>query len=177
MIEQIKSPRFVVLSLLIMLAACTRILPLLIPHIWNFTAIGALAIFSGSQFKDSRFSFIIPMAAMLLSDFFLGQGFTPIVYLGLMAMVACGIFIRGKVNPTRIGLASLVGTLIFYLLTNFVCFYPVSIHPQTLAGAIESYVVALPFLRNMLLSDLLYGTVLFGGFYFIEKRYPALVAG
>lgn len=177
MIEQIKSPRFVVLSLLIMLAACTRILPLLIPHTWNFTAIGALAIFAGSQFKDLRCSFIVPLIAMFLSDLFLGQGFASTVYLGLMAMVACGVFIRGKINPTRIGMASLVGALIFYLLTNFVCFYPASIHPQTFAGAIESYVVALPFLRNMLVGDLFYGVLLFGGFYLIEKRYPALVIG
>ena len=63
-----------VLSLLVLFAACTRALPLFIPHTWNFTAISALAIFTGSQFKDTRFAFTISLIAMAISDVFIGYG-------------------------------------------------------------------------------------------------------
>lgn len=175
MIEKIKSPRFVVLSLLVLLAACTRALPLLIPHSWNFTGIGALAIFAGAQFKDSRFAFAMPLAAMLLADLFIiGEGLDLLVYIGFVFMVACGVCIRGRADLFRVGLASVVGTLVFYLITNFAYFYTQDIHPHNWAGVVESYVVALPFLRNMLIGDLFYGVLLFGGFHFIEKHYPIL---
>lgn len=174
MIEQIKSPRFIVLSLLVLFAACTRALPLSIPHIWNFTAIGALAIFAGSQFKDNRFAFTIPLIAMAVTDLFIGNGFDPIVYIGFVAMVACGVLIRNNINPKNIGLSSITGTLTFYLITNFAYFYPQTLYTHDLSGIFTSYVMALPFLRNMLIGDIFYGLILFGGFYIIQKRYPAL---
>lgn len=174
MIEQIKSPRFIVLSLLVLFAACTRALPLFIPHIWNFTAIGALAIFAGSQFKDNRFAFAIPLAAMTISDIFIGYGFDLTVYIGFTVMVTCGVLIRNHITPTSIALSSIVGTLAFYLITNFAYLYSPYLYPHNLTGIVTSYVMALPFLRNMLIGDMMYGLVLFGGFYFIKKRYPAL---
>ncbi len=174
MIEQIKSPRFIVLSLLILFAACTRALPLFIPHCWNFTAIGALAIFAGSQFEDKRFAFAMPLIAMGIADLFIGDGFEPTVYMGFAAMIACGMLIRNHINPTSVVLSSITGTFIFYLITNFAYLYPSSLYPHNLTGIVTSYIMALPFLRNMLIGDVIYGFALFGGFYFIKKQYPAL---
>ena len=102
MIQTIKTPRFLVLSLLILAAAATRALPLLVPHVWNFTAVGALAIFAGAQFSDKRLAFIMPLAAMAISDVFIGNGFSAIVYAGFVAMVACGFFL---INQFRIFLS------------------------------------------------------------------------
>lgn len=174
MIEQIKSPRFIVLSLLVLCAASTRALPLLIPHTWNFTAIGALAIFAGSQFGDKRFAFAIPLIAMALSDLFIGHGFSLTVYIGLTSMVACGVSIRKNTNLTTVAMASVVGTLLFFLITNFAYIYSPSLYPHNIAGVVTSYVMGLPFLRNMLIGDAFYGFALFGGFYLIRMRYPAL---
>lgn len=175
MTEQIRSPRFLVLTILIVCAALTRALPLLIPHIWNFTAIGALAIFSGAQFSDKRLAFIMPLAAMALSDLFIGNGFSMLVYLAFTAMVLCGFLIRKKVSIPNVALSSIAGALVFFLITNFAFFYPVTLYPHNMQGIMTSYIAALPFLNNMVVGNLIFGGVLFGSFYFLSKRYPVLI--
>ena len=175
MTQQIKSPRFLVLTILIVCAALTRALPLLIPHIWNFTAIGALAIFSGAQFNDRRLAFIMPLAAMAISDLFIGNGFSMLVYLAFTAMVLCGFLIRKKVSIPNVALSSIAGALVFFLITNFALFYPVTTYPHNMQGIIASYIAALPFLNNMVAGNLIFGSVLFGSFYFLTKRYPVLI--
>lgn len=172
MTKTVLSTRYLVLTGLILLAACTRALPLYIPHIWNFTAVGALAIFAGAQFQNRGIAFLVPLMAMALSDVFLGNGFNLVVYIGFIVMVACGMAIRGKVNPTSIALSSIAGAVFFFLITNFAFLYPW--YPHNWSGVIQSYVMGLPFLRNMIIADAIYGTILFGGFYLLEKGFPKL---
>ena len=174
MIEQIKSPRFIVLSLLVLCAAATRALPLFIPHMWNFTAIGALAIFAGSQFDNKRFAFLIPLAAMALADICIGNGFSVTAYLGFISMVACGVYIRKNTSVTNVATASIVGSIVFFLITNFALLYSPALYPHNLTGVATSYLMGLPFLRNMLIGDAFYGLALFGGFHLIKKQYPSL---
>ncbi len=172
---KIDSSRFIVLTVIVILAALTRALPLVIDHTWNFTAVGALAIFAGAQFNDKRLAFIMPLAAMALADLlFLRNGFSLLVYSGFIAMVACGFLIRNKVNTMNVVLASFISAAVFYLITNFSFFYPVTLYPRNFSGIIASYTAALPFFRNMLLGNLVYSAVLFGGFYLLSKRYPVL---
>jgi hypothetical protein len=175
MTQQIKSPRFIVLTLLIIFAALTRALPLLIPHIWNFTAVGALAIFSGAQFSDKRLALIMPLAAMAISDLFIGNGFSLVVYSGFIAMVLCGFLIRKKVSGPNVVLSSIAGAVLFFLITNFALLYPTTSYPHNMQGIIASYIAALPFLNNMLAGNVIFSAVLFGSFYFLTKRYPVLV--
>lgn len=172
--KDILTPRFIVLSLLVIAAASTRALPYLIPHIWNFTAIGALAIFAGAQFSNKRLAFIMPLAAMAISDLFIGNGFSLLVYLGFTAMVACGFLLREKVNVTNVALASFISASVFYLITNFAFFYPISLYPHNISGVLTSYAAGLPFFRNMLVGNLVFSAVLFSSFYLLAKRYPAL---
>jgi len=47
-------------------------------------------------------------------------------------------------------------------------------YPLDLAGLIKCYYLALPFMRNMLLANLLYWAMLFGGFEWLQHRYVAL---
>ncbi|MES3018890.1 MAG: DUF6580 family putative transport protein, partial [Bacteroidota bacterium] len=160
---KITSSRFIVVTLIVILAAFSRALPLVIDHTWNFTAVGALAIFAGSQFSDRRLAFIMPLAAMALADIlFLNNGFSLLVYTGFIAMVACGFLIRNKVNTTNVILASFISASVFYLITNFSFFYPATLYPRNFSGIIASYTAALPFFRNMLLGNLVYSAVLFG---------------
>lgn len=173
--EHIKLSRFIVLTLLVIAAALTRVMPLLIPHIWNFTAVGALAIFAGAQFNDKRLAFIMPLMAMALSDLFIGNGFSILVYTGFIAMVACGYLIRRKVSVTNVILASFISASVFYLITNFAFFYPVTFYPHNVSGILASYTAALPFFRNMLIGNLVFSAVLFTSFYLLSKRYPVLV--
>ncbi len=172
--KHINTTRFIVLLFLVIAAALTRALPYLIPHIWNFTAIGALAIFGGAQFSDRRLAFIIPIAAMAVSDLFIGNGFSLVVYTGFIAMVGCGFLIRNKVNTTNVILASFISASIFFLITNFAFLYPATMYPHNISGILTSYAAGLPFFRNMLIGNLVFSVLLFGSFYLLSKRYPAL---
>jgi hypothetical protein len=173
--KHINSTRFIVLTLLVIAAALSRALPYLIPHIWNFTAVGALAIFGGAQFSDKRLAFIIPISAMAISDIFIGNGFSLVVYIGFVAMVACGFMIRNKVNTTNVILASFISASVFFLITNFAFLYPTTRYPHNISGILTSYAAGLPFFRNMLIGNLVFSSVLFGTFYLLSKRFPALV--
>lgn len=172
--KEILSSRFIALSLIVIFAAATRALPYLIPHMWNFSAIYALGIFAGAQFKDSRLAFAMPLAAMAISDLFIGNGFILSVYVGFAAIVLCGMAIRNRVNTTNVALASIGGTLLFFLITNFAFLFPATLYPHNLQGIVTSYIMGIPFLRNALISDLIFIPALFYGFHLLEKRYPAL---
>ena len=172
--KDLLTPRFIVLSLLVIAAALTRALPYLIPHIWNFTAIGALAIFSGAQFSNRGLAFILPLAAMAISDIVIGNGFSLLVYLGFTAMVACGFLVRSKVTVTNVVLASFISASVFFLITNFAFFYPATLYPHNFSGILTSYAAGLPFFRNMLIGNMVFSAVLFSSFYLLSKRYPVL---
>jgi len=172
--KDLLTPRFIILSLLVIAAALTRALPYLIPHIWNFTAVGALAIFAGAQFSNRGLAFIMPLAAMAISDIFIGNGFSLLVYCGFTAMVACGFLVRNKINVSNVILASFISASVFYLITNFAFFYPITLYPHNISGILTSYAAGLPFFRNMLIGNIVFSAVLFSSFYLLSKRYPVL---
>jgi hypothetical protein len=172
--KPIHSTRFIVLTLLVIAAALTRALPYLIPHTWNFTAIGALAIFGGAQFSDKRLAFIVPITAMAISDVFIGNGFSLVVYTGFVAMVACGFLIRNKVNTTNVILVSFISASVFFLITNFAFLYPSTRYSHNISGILTSYAAGLPFFRNMLIGNLVFSSILFGAFYLLSKRFIGL---
>ncbi|TZF84734.1 hypothetical protein FW774_07060 [Pedobacter sp. BS3] len=175
MIRHENIQRILVLVAFVVFAAGTRAMPLFIPHIWNFTAVGALAVFAGAQFKDKRLALIVPLVAMALSDLFLGNGFNMVVYAGFIAMVICGMVIAKNISVFNVGCASIAGAVIFFLITNLAVVYSdYSLYPHNINGIIQSYIMGLPFLRNMIIGDAIYGIILFGGFYLLEKRYPKL---
>ena len=172
--KTIPSNRFIILSTLILVAALTRAIPYLIPHMWNFTAIGALAIFGGAQFKDKRFAFSIPLCAMGISDLFIGNGFSGIVYVGFLTMVGCGYLIRKNITTMNVILASFVSASVFFLITNFAFLYQSTMYPHNLAGIFSSYAAGLPFFKNMLIGNLVFSGILFGSYNMILKKYPVL---
>src|SRR6185295_3116707 len=88
---------------LIMLAAITRF----IPHPFNFTAVGAMALFSGAVFKERKFLFLMPVVVMFLTDIVLGFHFSIIpVYACFVFTVWIGIKISKRQTVFTIGGAS-----------------------------------------------------------------------
>ncbi|HRA74255.1 MAG TPA: hypothetical protein PLB11_15700, partial [Flavobacterium sp.] len=57
--------KFITLSILVV--AISRLLP----HPYNFTPIGAIALFGGTFLKDKKMAFGLPLAALLVSDLLL----------------------------------------------------------------------------------------------------------
>lgn len=164
--------RFLVLGVIVLLAALSRVLTQgLIP---NVAPIGALALFSGAYFMDRKLAFLLPMAAMLISDVFLGFHPTiPFVYAGFAIAVMMGFILRNNNNPARTMMVTVLSSLMFFLVTNFGVWVMYDFYPNNLSGLVSSYVAGLPFLRNSLLGDLFYTGVFFGAFEWMKKMVPA----
>ena len=164
-------PRHEVLIAMILAAALSRLLP----HPPNFAPIGALALFGGAQFADRRAAFLVPLAAMLLSDLCLGF-YTHMEWVyGSFALITCmGLWLRSHRTPWRIGGASLLGSTLFFLITNFGVWFHATAYAKSIAGLAACYVAAIPFFANTLLGDGFYSLMLFGGFALLEQRFVVL---
>jgi MFS family permease len=75
-----------------------------------------------------------------------------------------GWWLRRSPGSTRIIGASVAGSLLFFLVTNFGVWAVGELYPLTTAGLWQCYVAAVPFFRGTLLGDLVYAAVLFGGY-------------
>ena len=164
-------PRHEVLIGMILAAAFSR----LIPHPPDLTSIGALALFGGARFTDRRAAFLVPFAALLLSDLCLGlyphMGW---VY-GSFALTVClGRWLQPRRGAWRIAGATLLSSILFFVIADFGVWLDGSLYTKDLAGLAACYVAALPFFGNMLLGDGLYALLLFGGFAMLERRYEVL---
>jgi hypothetical protein len=165
------NPKFWTLTLMILAAAFTR----LIPHYPNFTAVGAMALFGGAYFSKKYLAFIVPMAALILSDLFLGfySGMW-VVYFSFALIVVIGMQIGQTKKPSRVLLASVSGSVSFFLITNFALFPPNTMYSQNFTGIVESYTAAIPFFSYTLLGDLLFVGVMFGLFEIAKAKFPVL---
>jgi hypothetical protein len=156
---------------MILAAAASR----LIPHPPNMASITAVALFGGAYLSDKRLAFLVPLAALFLSDLILGlYAHMEIVY-GSFALVVCiGLLLRRKRTTVRVAGAALLSSILFFVITNFGVWAFGSLYPKTTAGLVACYVAAVPFFQNTLAGDALYTAVLFGGFALAERRVPAL---
>lgn len=137
----------------------------LLPHPPNMAPITALALFSGVYLPKKYF--FIPLAAMFISDMFIGfYGITMLYVYGSFALVGLlGWWLRNQKGAFNIFVASIASSVLFYLITNFaVWLYPHSFYSKDLSGLLESYYLAIPFFRNTLLGDLGYTTLFFGSY-------------
>lgn len=174
-----------VLGALILIAALTR----LIPHPPNFSPVEAVALFGGAYFASRWFAVAVPLIAMFMSDLLLGlvnggiyfEYFASAHFLGVYACIALsavlGFGLRGRVSGPRVLGYSLLGSAIFFIVTNFAVWLtatPLTGHPACVAGLSTCYVAALPFFQWTLLGTLFYSALLFGGFALLRARLPQL---
>ncbi len=155
---------------LILLAAALRIAP----HPWNFTPVGAMALFSGAVLKDRRLAFLFPLLALFLGDIFIGfHKLVPMVYASFFISVAIGLWLRDRRTIPRISLATLLGATQFFLVTNFAVWWLLNSYPKTASGLAACYFAGIPFFWNTLAGDVVYSALLFGGFALAEHFFPA----
>lgn len=143
-----------------------------IPHPYNFTAIGALALFSGTLLKKNRIAYLLPFIVLFISDWIIGFHFSMLpVYACFAFTVFLGEKFGAASQPLRTGLLSVISSVVFFLVTNLPVWYSdLSLYPITINGTLQSYTNGLPFLKNQILGDLFYNFLFFGSFYFIRGR-------
>ncbi len=158
----------------------------IIPHPWNFSAVGALCLLSGSLLRDKRYAAVVPVLAMLLGDVYLditryqtAYSLTnPAIFAVMSSVWICyalygqlGTWIaRMNRNWVSIGASCLAGSLFFFVVTNFADF--LFFRPHTWTDLGRCYLDAIPYYRNSLLSDLTFATLLFGGWAAIDALEP-----
>lgn len=153
---------------LVILGAALR----LVPHPANFTPLTAIGLFGGATL-GKKTALWIPLAALVVSDFFIGfDSFASrsSVYGSFLIITLLGFVVGKKITPLRVIGGAVAGSVIFYVITNLVVLYPPVMYPHTLAGQMASYAAALPFLRNMMLGDLVYTGLLFGLHAWVAQR-------
>jgi len=156
---------------LILLAAGLRIAP----HPWNFTPVGAMALFSGALLKDRRLAFLFPLVALFVGDIFIGfHKLLPIVYASFLVNVAIGLWLRDRRSIARISLATLLGAIQFFLVTNFSVWKFLNSYPKTASGLAACYLAGIPFFWNTLAGDAFYAALLFSSFALAERFLPSL---
>lgn len=180
--------RFGIIALLIFFAAFSR----LIPHPFNFTPVGGMALFGAAYFTKKYWAFIIPLAAMFISDLIINNLVYPVVYpqyyegftlmtqgwywmYGSFALIALmGMTVLKKVKVPALIASSLGASLIFFVVTNFGSWASGLLYPLNMTGLLASYTAGLPFFLNTVYGDLFYVGVLFGSFEFFKIQFPRL---
>lgn len=142
----------------------------LLPHPANFAPITALALFGGT-YLPKKYAFVIPFAALFISDFFIGFYGTQMlaVYISFGIISLIGILLRNHKNIFNTFFAAITSSVLFFLITNLVYVYSNSLYPKTFEGQILSYISALPFFRGTLLGDLTYTGIFFGSYELIFR--------
>ena len=134
----------------------------LVPHPPNFTVIGALALFGGACFEKPLAAYLLPLAAMLLSDAVIGfHSGMPVIYLCFLLTTLLGRRMRGSRNIGMVAKMSLLSSVLFYVVTNFAVWAGGSMYPHTAQGLILCYTAAIPFFGNTLAGTMIYSAALF----------------
>lgn len=168
--------RFGVLVAIILVATSFRFLAVIAPTLSNFSPVGTIALFGGAYFTKKQWAFIVPFAALWLSNLVLNNvfykqwyptfsfGFDAGTFFSFALVVAVGIVCLKKVNVTNLLAANLLGTVVFFLVSNFLVWTGGKMYPQTFDGLVTCFTMGLPFLKNTLMSNLLFSALMFGAF-------------
>jgi len=148
---------------------CLGVLARLAPHPPNFAPVGAASLYSGARLRSWQ-AYLVPLLILAVSDPILGMIFgfsafsaiTPFVYLSFLINVWIGRHLANTERAWRIGSATVLGSLQFFLVTNFAVWATGHWYPHTLSGLAECYLLAIPFFWLTLAGDLTYTSALFG---------------
>jgi len=141
---------------LILILALSRIMP----HPWNFTPVLAIGVFSGFYFKQIYLSFFVVIFSMFIGDLFLGFHNTMFfTYISLIVAVLIGFCVK-SFKLIEILFSGLASSFCFFIITNFGSWLTLEIYEKNFSGLLESYLLAIPFFHNTLISTLIYLIVL-----------------
>ncbi|PZX62230.1 DUF6580 family putative transport protein [Hydrotalea sandarakina] len=188
------NPATAVILCIVLLAAALRIgnAGSTLSPLANFSPIGAMGLFGGTYFNRYWKKFVFPLGALFLSDVILmhtiysGYGNGLLYshwyynYLAFAAIVCIGMAIQ-KVKIATVLWAAIAAAFAHWIITDIPVWWYGGLDirngqplKRNLDGFIQCYVQALPFLKNMLIANILYGAVFYGSYEWLQKKYPRL---
>ena len=184
---QNRNTRTVVLVLMILAATAMRLVSYEFKFLSNFTPVGAIAIFGGVYFEDKWKACLVVLLTFILSDvlinYLYNAGYPPVSgdtfwnCVCFLIAVFIGATIK-KINFATSLIILLAPVTIHWLIMDMPWINDAGgLYPKTLAGYGASLIAALPFEKNMLFGDALFGLLLFAGFEMAQTKYSALRTG
>ncbi len=160
--------------LFVVLAVAVHMRWLALP--FSFTPVVAALLYFGARM--SRKQMWIPVAMLAASDVYLtrvtyGYPLTAdhfVTWAWYAAMLLLGGALIKGFSPLRIGASALIGSVSFFLISNFSVWMVWQMYPKTFGGLMACYVAGLPFFRNAVVSDLFFSAVFFGIGYLVSQR-------
>jgi len=178
MTNQKINTRNTVIILMILFAVVMRVVNTQVLWLSNFTPIGAMALFGGAYFNDKVKAFIVPLAALFLSDLIINGLIYHVnpfaisfwMYSCFIAITFIGTLLK-KVNIVNVLLASVAGVLIHWLIMDLPPYYGIQF---SFAAYAQLLIKAIPFEKNMVYGDAVYCAIFFGGFELAKTKYTFL---
>lgn len=167
----ISLPRALPFLLLLLIGVGVRVLEL--PA--NFSPTAALVLFAGCYFRQPLTGVTLGILTLALSDLFIGvylPALMAFVYVAMVLPVLLGRWLRGRFSFPRLGIATVAGSTLFFIVSNFGVWLTSDWYSADLAGLIACYVAALPFYQYTLLGDLCWVTIVFGAWRLATLRPP-----
>lgn len=182
--ESMNKKSILIITGFILLAALTRLLP----HAYNFTPLGAIALFGAAYFTDKKWALLIPLVAFWGSDLLLNNityaayydGFTWFTsgmlysYGSIAMIVILGYYLLKKITVGRVLGGALGASVIFFIISNLGVWISGTMYPLTLEGLIACYTAAIPFFHYTIAGNVIYSAVLFGAYEWIKVNNPSL---
>ncbi len=176
--------RNAVLIIMILVVVSFRFVDLGENYQWaNFTPVGAIALFAGTYFNDKIKAFAVPLLILLMSDVLLANKYTgsfnpyysgmALIYISFALMVFVGTLIK-KVNIVNVLAASLGSVLIHWLLTDIEPWLTNPVYNKDITGYFQSLVAAIPFEKSLLIGNLIFGALLYGGYELAKSKFSVL---
>ena len=180
-----QQPAIGFIFLIVVIAALSR----LVPHPQNFAPITGMALAGAAYINRKALAFLLPILALWIGDLVLNNTIystyfdgaflmnmdTILIYIAFALVVALGILMLKKINVKTVFLASISGSVLFFLVSNFAVWASGILYPKTIAGLTACYAAALPFFQNTITGDLFYTALIFGAIELSRRYVPNLV--
>ena len=138
----------------------------------NFAPLAAVALCSAA-YLPNKYKFSVPLLTLFISDVIINLSYrAPIFdaqilvrYVALALVAAIGLLLQNRASLKTLLSASIVGSTLFYIITNSFSWLSDPGYAKDLAGLIQSLTVGLPqysatptwmFFRNSLVSDVIF---------------------
>lgn len=156
-----------IVVLFFLLVAATRFMP----HPPNFTPLTSMALVAGVILPRRSFAWIVPLLILIITDFFIGFHSTWLsVYGSFLLIGLIGTFLGPTPNMGSTVTAILGSGLLFFLITNLQVFFVTDFYEKSLYGLMACYAAGLPFYRNMLMGDLIFGVIFFAPVFWAKYK-------
>jgi hypothetical protein len=169
------SMKFISILSLVTLAIFSR----WIPHLPNFTALGAAALLSGAIIRPKWLGVLVPLVILVISDAVLGfySGLWGVYSAWVLISLGASIYMKEetdfaegpRVRWGRRGVAAILASTVFFVVSNLGVWAAGGIYTYSLKGLAACYLMALPFFTHQIFGDLLFTAALFGAWDVIRK--------